>query len=119
MRIVPENTDEVVLGELGERLRAKRLELNLRQADLARDAGVNPKVIARLEAGQSVNSASLIRILRSLDLFEGLEHLIPASGPTPIEAVKETKGPRRRARPSKRSASPLKHSKRAWKWGDE
>ncbi len=87
MLISGQLTDEAVLEELGRRIARARLERNVGQADLAAEAGVGVATLKRLEAGHSVASTSLIRVLRALGLLEGLERLVPEPLPSPIEQL--------------------------------
>ncbi|MFM7297038.1 MAG: helix-turn-helix domain-containing protein, partial [Planctomycetota bacterium] len=64
--------DGAVLRTLGQRLVARRLERNRTQAELAREAGVSLRTVVRLERGESSQVASLVRVLRALELFEPL-----------------------------------------------
>lgn len=113
-------SDEAVLGELGRRLAAKRLDRCLTQAELASQAGVSKRTLERLEAGDSTQLTSLIRVLRALELVTGLNRLVPAPLPSPIDALKlkgKSRSERKRARPGKRREREGK--KTSWTWGDE
>jgi putative transcriptional regulator len=116
MRIDAENNDSAVLAELGRRLARTRLERNLTQEELAREAGVSKATIERLEAGDAVKSTSLIHVLRALNLLEALDRLIPEPLPSPLERLKMEGRRRRRARGGKREESPPSSP---WRWGDE
>lgn len=116
MRISARNTDSAVLAELGARLRNARLERNLSQAALAEAAGIGRVTLQRIEDGASGASLpSLIRILRALDLSEGLDRLVPEVVPSPLEEARRP-GRRRRAGSSRR---PGEEGPPAWRWGDE
>lgn len=98
-------TDAATLDELGARIAARRLSRHWRQADLAYEAGVSNRTVQRIEAGNSVQLAMFLRVLRALGLLGGLDQLIPASGPSPMELLRlETnrrkRGPRGGARVS-------------------
>jgi transcriptional regulator with XRE-family HTH domain len=116
MRITTQTPDDAVMQELGARLRGARLSRNLSQAQLAQDAGIGRVTLQRLEEGK-VNASlpSLIRVLRALDMSEGLDQLLPAPRPTPLEELE------RRGRPRRRAGSSRKQSPRegGWQWGDE
>jgi transcriptional regulator with XRE-family HTH domain len=101
MRIESQNTDEVVLAELGRRLARTRLERNISQAQLGEEAGVSRATVTRIEAGEPVKSTGLIRVLRALDLLEALDRLVPEPLPNPVERLKSQGRRRRRARPSR------------------
>ena len=53
-------TDGGILEELGKRLRRERLDRNLTQAALAREAGISKPSVERLEAGRSVQLAPAV-----------------------------------------------------------
>lgn len=106
-----------MLAELGERLRAARLERNLSQERLADEAGVGRVTVQRLEGGGSISLVSLIRILRALGTLDGLEGLLPAPGPSPLEEARSRGKRRQRARSTRKS--PRQAQGRPWRWGDE
>ena len=116
MRITTRTPDDAVLQELGARLRAARLRRNLSQEKLAKEAGVGRVTLQRLEEGK-VNATLpiLIRLLRTLDLSEGLERLLPAPGPSPLEEMERRGRPRQRARKARQK----KQQDKGWQWGDE
>ena len=118
MKIDEGLTDQAVLAELGGRIARARLERNVAQAELAAEAGVGVATLQRLEAGHSVASTSLIRVLRALGLLAGLERLVPEPLPSPIEQLALRGRRRQRARPP-RSGGEEEASGEAWRWGDE
>lgn len=116
MRIEAGNSDEVILAELGRRLARTRLERNLTQERLAREAGVSKATVERLESGDPVKSTSLIRVLRALDRLEALDSLLPEPLPNPVERRRLFGRTRRRASTA-RSTEPDEPG--PWRWGDE
>lgn len=119
MQISTQTTDEAVLEELGSRLRQIRLDRNLSQTRLAEEAGVGRVTLQRIEDGSTRASLpSLIRILRALNLSEGLDRLVPEAGPSPMDEVKRRGRARRRAG-SPRAAERPAQPPHPWKWGDE
>lgn len=53
--------------ELGKRVRERRKELGMNQAELAEQAGLSPSYVSRLEAGQAGDSvAEFIKIAKAL-----------------------------------------------------
>ena len=107
--------DDAVLEELGSRLARRRLDLQLTQAQLAEQAGISKRTVERIEAGAAAQTLSLIRILRGLDLLQGLDHLVPESGPRPIDLLK-LKGKERKRASSRHTAS---RPPTEWTWGDD
>lgn len=108
-------TDDAILEETGKRIARHRLDHQLTQADLAEQAGVSKRTVERIEAGASTQMVTIIRILRVLNLMQGLDHLIPKSGPRPMELL-EMKGKVRQRAQSKQRAN---RSDPKWSWDDD
>ena len=119
MRIEPQLTDEAVLSELGERLAALRLSRDLTQRQLGEQGGVARTVIQRIEAGEPVTTANLIRVLRALDMLDALDRFIPQSSPSPVQEFRLRGRQRRRASGAHGSADGPAGEGRPWRWGDE
>ncbi len=90
-----------VLRELGVRLKTLRLQQNLRVKDLAADSGVGPRTIDRLEAGHSVGTENLVRVMRGLGRLQAFEALVPVPEVSPYD-IARLKG-RVRQRASRRA----------------
>lgn len=110
-------TDSAVLAELGERMARHRLDRNLTQAALAKQAGVSKRTLIRLEAGESTQLTNLVRMLRALSLLKNLDTLVPPPVPSPIEQLR-TKG-RERKRASPRAEEGRSTKPGEWTWGDD
>lgn len=110
-------TDSAILSELGQRLARLRLERNLTQAALAKEAGVSKRTLIRLEAGESTQLTNLVRMLRALKLLKNLDALVPPPAPSPIEQLR-TKG-RERKRASPRAEENRSSKPGEWTWGDD
>jgi len=107
-------SDTSILQDLGHRLSKLRLQRNLTQAQLAREAGVSTRTLIRLESGESSQVTNLIRVLRALGLLQHLDAFIPPPAPSPIEQLRLQRKQRRRA-------SPARHTGAApppWHWGE-
>lgn len=115
MKIAKGLTDEAVLAEIGARIAGRRLALGLSQAEVAEQAGVGKRTVERIEAGESAQVSSFIRILRVLDALPGLEGAIPEAGPRPMELL-QRKGKARQRAPGRRA---LPRQEKPWSWGDE
>ena len=107
-------TDAAILSTFGRRLERHRIAADLTQAALAERAGVAKRTLERIEAGQGSELASLLRVLRALDLLGGVDALIPDLPASPLEELKRKGRARRRVRPSAASAAPA----RPWEWGE-
>ena len=79
-------SDPEVLVEFGTRIRLARINKNLTQQMLAERSGLNRSTIRDLENGHSVNLLSLMQLLRSLELLERLDLLLPGSSQSPVLA---------------------------------
>lgn len=117
MKIDEMLSDEVVLGEMGERVAQLRVNSGLTQAMFAEQAGISKRTLERLEAGASCQLTSFIRVLRALGVIGGLEQLLPAARPGPIALLRGKGKQPQRVRPaaSTRAAEPAG----GWQWGDE
>lgn len=114
MKIATDNSDPIVLAELGKRLARYRLNRNQTQAALADESGVSLRTIIRIEQGESVQLTNMIRVLRALHLLENIEALVPQPQVSPIQQVK-MHGKRRQRASSPDERKPGK----PWTWGDE
>ncbi len=115
MKIEVQLTDEQILRVLGERLVGVRLERNLTQADLAKQAGVSKRTVERLESGMvAVQLSGFIRACRVLGLVERFDALIPEPMASPIAQLKLQGKRRRRASREKTAVD----SPNKWTWGE-
>lgn len=100
MRISHTQTTDVVLAELGARIKRARLGKNLPQAALAEQAGCSRLVVVRAEHGAPVTTQSLVMILRALGCVGELDKILPAPAVKldPMQVLAAQKNQRRRAR---------------------
>lgn|GEM_PF-2188512 len=71
MKIDSNTADDAVLAELGKRLARLRLDRNLSQIQLAREAGTSKPTLQRLESGAVATQPSgFFRVCRTLGLLE-------------------------------------------------
>jgi transcriptional regulator with XRE-family HTH domain len=115
MRVDEFASDDGVIAELGQRLAAHRAARNLTQGELADRAGVARSTVQRLERGQSIQLASLVRLLRSLDRLGALDAVLPAGVRSPLAELERERS-RRRRRVRHRSGAPEDPE---WSWGEE
>lgn len=88
------HADGVILAELGRRLARCRLNAGVTQSALAFEAGISKRTLGRIEAGESVQLANFVRLLRVLGLVENLGALAPPDEPGPMDLLR-MKGKRR------------------------
>jgi len=115
MKIEKQMSDEAVLAELGHRLARRRIDMGLTQAQAAEEAGVGKRTVERVEAGNDTQVATLIRLLRVLDLADELNRLVPEPGLRPMDLLK-LKGKERKYAYSPRSDHQAESD---WQWGDK
>jgi transcriptional regulator with XRE-family HTH domain len=110
-----EMTDQAVLAELGDRFSRLRLQRNLTQAQLAREAGVSKRTVIRLESGESSQVTNLIRVVRVLGLLGNLDAFVPPPLSSPLAQLRSQMKERRRASPGVTKSGPPPQ----WTWGDD
>jgi putative transcriptional regulator len=106
-------SDSALLKELGERLYRYRLNRNMTQAAVAKEAGLSERTINRIEHGHSTTVSNFIRLLRSLGLLENMDALVPEPSISPIQQMKLQGRSRKRASSSKRE-----EEGGIWSWGE-
>lgn len=114
MKITGLLTDDAVLAELGARIARRRLDMQLTQAALAEQAGIAKRTLERMEAGESSQLSTLVRVLRVLDAASGLDSLLPESGTRPMDLLKQ-KGRARKRASGQRAA---KTTRKPWRWDE-
>ncbi len=76
------------MAEIGRRLARRRVNMEITPAAMAERAGVSKRTVERIEAGESTQMATIVRILRVLGLLDNLDRMIPEPGPSPIALLK-------------------------------
>ncbi len=93
---------KAVCKALGQRLRARRLSLNLSQSQLAQMCEASLSSVRRLEASGQGSIELLVRAVQALQASDGLETLLAAPEPGLAELERQQLTPlRQRARKSK------------------
>src|SRR5688500_1030938 len=104
-------SDTVVLQELGSRLAQYRLNQNLTQQALAREAGISLRTLNRIECGEPSQTSNVLRVLRVLGLLDTLAALVPEAPASPMQQLKLKGKVRQRAS----STSPARGAD-TWTW---
>lgn len=60
-------SDKAILKEVGEFIKAKRIDQNLTQDDVAKRAAISRSTLSLTERGENIALANLLKILRVLD----------------------------------------------------
>ncbi|MEJ2744920.1 MAG: helix-turn-helix transcriptional regulator [bacterium] len=90
-------SDRQVLKMLGARLRRQRLNQNITQDELAKEAGISRTVVQKMERGEDCVVAGLIRVMRALNLLDQLDNFLPDPGISPIQIARMQGRERQRA----------------------
>jgi transcriptional regulator with XRE-family HTH domain len=112
-------TDAAVLRELGRRLETHRLARNLTQVELSELAGVGRSTVQNIESGGGVQTLSLVKILRALELLGEVDAAIPETIVLPVSALDRARPERRRARHGRPASDSDDAPEEPWTWGDE
>jgi len=89
-------TDNAIVAELGQRIRARRLRLNRTQQELADAVGLSLNTVKALEKGQS-KLITLVSVLRELNALDELTGFLPAEDISPLQLAKMQGKKRQRA----------------------
>jgi transcriptional regulator with XRE-family HTH domain len=114
-----DRTTSAVLADLGRRLEAHRLERNLTQVELGKRAGVGRSTVQKIEGGQTVQTLSLFKVLRALELLEAVDASIPERVELPVMELDRLRQRRQRARQRANDAGIDDQPEEVWTWGDE
>ncbi|RIA75707.1 helix-turn-helix protein [Anaeroplasma bactoclasticum] len=68
---------DLVLQEIGKRIREYRIGLSITQNEFAKKVGVSLRTISNIENGSDSSFSNIIRILDGLNLITNLNVLIP------------------------------------------
>jgi len=86
------------LKQLGERGKRLRIDLGVKQEDLAQNAGISLSTLKAFESGASISTANLAKILTQLDCLDAFEQIIPDVAPNPLDLLKLEGKTRQRVR---------------------
>jgi transcriptional regulator with XRE-family HTH domain len=101
--------------QLGERLRNRRLDLNISQEQAAERSGLSRRTITAIENGEGCTLTSLIALLRGLNSLDTLEGFLPDPGISPMAMITSMREePRKYASKPRKTTPPTE-----WKWADE
>lgn len=92
-----EMSNPAILEELGRRFKEHRLRRNLQQKDIAESSGVSVGSIIRFEKGGAISTENFIRLMRTINLLENLEQILPEEPLSPILMKKLQNKKRKRA----------------------
>ena len=113
MQITNQLSEKAVLEELAERLTRHRVALNLTQEEAAESSGMGKRTLERIESGEDFRVSNLVKLLKTLNMLDAMEALIPPEQISPVQLLDMKRGRKKRASTTRetRNAEP-------WHWGD-
>lgn len=93
-----ELSDPAILKTLGARIKEYRISMGLKQSDVANESGVGLSTINKIETGKPVSMQLFISVLRTLNLLENLQLLVPESKISPLQLLELQKKKAKRVR---------------------
>ncbi len=81
-------SDEQVLVALTQRVKQRRLNLNITQDELSKRAGVHVQTIKNFESGKTTTLLTFIQVMRAFGDLEALNSFLPDPGISPIALLK-------------------------------
>ncbi len=108
-------SNEAIRKELGMRLKSERLNQNITQETLAKQAGISRRTLVGAERGEPFTIDTLLSILRKLDCLAQIDLFLPEVELSPIQLSK-LKG-KRRQKASKKFTYP-KPRNTPWVWNE-
>ena len=112
MKLTGRESNEVILKEIGKRIKDKRVSLSLTQKDLAEKAGVSTRTITYAESGENTSLSHILSIMRVLKISGNIDILIPEVRTNPLDVLKY--GHKR-----ERASSKKVEEKTDFKWGND
>ncbi len=103
-------TIEDALSELGERVKETRIASEMTQEELAEKAGISYSSLYRLESGKSVQTDSLLRVLKALNMLQKLDVVLPKQEISPMEMLAPVKKKKIYRKSAKQNTT--------WTWGE-
>lgn len=94
-------SDNALSEQIGHFIKHYRLQQNKTQEEVATKAGMSRSTLSLLERGETVTVASLIQVLRVLDLLHVMDSFKILATISPIAIAKKEKEKRQRARNNK------------------
>lgn len=112
MKITGNESEQVIIKELGTRIKQYRISLNITQNELADKCGISASTVVRIENGEDSIFSNYIKILSSLGLTQNMDILIPEAQQD-FKAMFEKKAPRQRVKAN------TSKKKSTWVWEED
>lgn len=112
MKITETETEQVVLKEIGMRIKQYRISLNITQIELADKCGISISTVVRIESGIDSKFSNYMKILNVFGLLQNVDMLIPEPQPD-FKALFENRPARQRVKSNNTK------SKSGWVWEED
>lgn len=83
---------EKVLEQFGQNIAKLRVAKQLKQSELAYEAGVSERTLQRIEAGEVVKTDGLLKVIRQLGRIDDFLAAVGTSSFSPAELARQLKG---------------------------
>lgn len=87
MKIQGFETNDTIIKEIGKRLKARRIALDITQKELAIESGVSQRTISGFENGENISLDNLLSVLRVLRLLQEINLLFPERKVDPFDVL--------------------------------
>ena len=115
MNRIDDLSDAALLREVGRRIANLRIAAKIKQGDLAAKAGISRYALSRLENGAGgIRLDCFLSVLRSLNVLNRMEAVLPESTLSPIQAAELGK----RAKKMPNRVRSARGGKGVRTWGD-
>ena len=111
-------SNQQIEAEMGERIRRRRLDMNISQTELARRAGVARRTITSVENGEGCSLQTLIALVRALRALPWIDQFLPDPEISPMALLVESQG-KYHVKRARKHAGRSRKPAGEWKWGDE
>jgi transcriptional regulator with XRE-family HTH domain len=81
-------SDAEIAKRIGDNLKKARLNSNITREELQRMTGIHKKTIGDAETGKNITIATLIAILRGLNMLDELDELLREEAVSPVMMAK-------------------------------
>jgi transcriptional regulator with XRE-family HTH domain len=96
-------SDGAILKKVGAFIKARRIDQNLTQEEVAERAAISRSTLSLLERGENIALSNLLKVLRVLDALYVLNDFQEVTTISPMQLAKEDEAKWKRASKSKKS----------------
>lgn len=101
MKITGFESTDSILKELGKRIRQTRIQRNMSQSELASRADISIHTLSNMENGRTVNTDTMITVLRELGCASRIDMLIQDTDIVRPSTIYKKQAERKRVRSRK------------------